>query len=577
MSMGLRIPRSQHRGAAGNAMTACSKRASVMVVTAWLAMLAPQASAQTPFDSQHCPPVVPCKDAGVLPVGCTCDLRNEQTAPPPLPAPTGCDPEEVKKQISTLIGTIKFVTAPHDCAITPDQCQALPGRHVQTLGDGTMVCAPDKCSKSCYKFGATKAGPFSFGGIDVCSTCLSLPIDPRRSFDPNDKMGPAGVAEAQFVRGDTPLRYTVHFENLSTATAAAQVVVVTDQLDPQQVDLGTFRLGPISFGDNTLVPAPGVRGWSGSVDFRPAQDIVVAISAGIDASTGLVTWRFTSLDPDTEQLTDDPEAGFLPPNTAPPAGEGSVSFTVMPKTGLATATTVRNQAVVVFDTNAPIATPTWLNTIDNDPPTTHVLPLAATQTSPGFTVQWSGSDIGSGVGAYTVLVSDNGGPFKVWLDATPATSGFYTGEIGHTYGFMSIGEDLVGNVEPLKSVAEATTQVVSAPTCAADVSARVQVTRSGFGYNFAIQRFVQTVTLKNVSAASIAAPLSLVLDNLSSVATLYNATGMTVCATPGGSPFMNWLSSLAPGASASIVLQFTDPTKAGITYATRVLAGSGGR
>jgi uncharacterized cupredoxin-like copper-binding protein len=40
---------------------------------------------------------------------------------------------------------------------------------------------------------------------------------------------------------------------------------------------------------------------------------------------------------------------------------------------------------------------------------------------------------------------------------------------------------------------------------------------------------------------------------------------------------MNWLSSLAPGASASIVLQFTNQTKAGITYATRVLAGSGGR
>jgi hypothetical protein len=132
-------------------------------------------------------------------------------------------------------------------------------------------------------------------------------------------------------------------------------------------------------------------------------------------------------------------------------------------------------------------------------------------------------------------------------------------------------------VESLKTVAEATTQVVTAAACAADVSARVQVTRSGFGYNFTTQRFVQTVTLKNVSAAAIASPISLVLDNLSSNATLYNATGTTACATPAGSAFINWLSSLAPGASASIVLQFVNPTRAGIAYSTRVLSGNGGR
>jgi hypothetical protein len=34
---------------------------------------------------------------------------------------------------------------------------------------------------------------------------------------------------------------------------------------------------------------------------------------------------------------------------------------------------------------------------------------------------------------------------------------------------------------------------------------------------------------------------------------------------------------LAPGASASVVLQFTRTGSAGITYNTRVLGGSGGR
>jgi hypothetical protein len=192
-------------------------------------------------------------------------------------------------------------------------------------------------------------------------------------------------------------------------------------------------------------------------------------------------------------------------------------------------------------------------------------------------VQWTGIDAGAGIRDFSIYVSDNGGSFTLWQDHTAAVSANFTGAVGHTYGFLALGTDLVGNAESPKTVAEATTQIVNAPVCASNVSAQVQVTRSGFGYNFATQRFVQTVTLKNISGSTVNAPISVVLDGLSSNATLFNPTGTTACATPAGSPFINWLSSLAPGASASIVLQFTNPTKAGITYATRVLSGSGGR
>ncbi|HET9762691.1 MAG TPA: hypothetical protein VFR50_04210, partial [Casimicrobiaceae bacterium] len=296
-------------------------------------------------------------------------------------------------------------------------------------------------------------------------------------------------------------------------------------------------------------------------------------TAALDKTTGLITWRFTSIDPATGQLTEDPAAGFLPPNVNPPAGEGSVVFTVMPKSGLATNTAIRNQAQVVFDTNAPIATPTWLNTIDRDAPVTHVLPLPATVSATTFAVQWAGIDAGAGIRDFSIYVSDNGGAFTVWQDHTAAASANFTGTVGHTYRFFALGTDLVGNVERTKTVAEATTQIATAPVCATDVSARVQVTRSGFSYNFASQRFVQTVTFKNISATTVATPISLVLDSLSSNATLYSPTGATACATPAGSPFINWLGSLAPGASASIVLQFVDPSRTGITYTTRVLAG----
>jgi uncharacterized repeat protein (TIGR01451 family) len=593
-------------------ISSAQKAALGAIALVWIIFQPFDATAQgggvtpTQYDSQHCPPIA-CGSGGVgsgnvLPEGCSCLAEQESSikchnvkfedghtqqwcrenvkGPANLPAPPGCNPDEVKQQISTLSGTLKFLTAGPQCAISPQQCDAIPNRRVELLSDGSMVCQPVVCKKDTNITIGGKDLPFvgHVGGINFSSMCLSLPVKPVRSVDPNDKEGPSGATNAQFVRGDSPLSYTIHFENLATATAPAQTVVVTDQLDPQKVDLDSFRLGPIAFGaDSTLAPAPGVRGWTGSVDLRPAQNLIVAINAGIDRSTGLVAWRLTSLDPATLQLTNDPAAGFLPPNANPPQGEGSVTFTVMPEGGLATGTMIQNQALVVFDTNAPIPTLTWLNTIDRDPPVTHVMPLPVTQTSATFPVQWTGSDAGSGIGAFTILVSDNGGPFAIWLDSVPDSSAMYPGEVGHSYAFLSLGTDLVGNVEPLKTMAEAATQIVSAPACASDVNAQLQVTRSGFGYNFSTQRFEQMVTLKNISAVTIVSPISLVLDSLSSNATLYNATGTTACATPAGSPFINWLNSLAPGASASIVLQFTNPTKGGITYATRALDGTAGR
>ena len=116
------------------------------------------------------------------------------------------------------------------------------------------------------------------------------------------------------------------------------------------------------------------------------------------------------------------------------------------------------------------------------------------------------------------------------------------------------------------------------PSCAADASSSMSVVRSGFSYNFFTGRFVQAVTLTNTTASAIAGPISLVLDNLSSNATLFNASGQTACAAPLGSPFVVPVASgsdLAAGASVTVYLQFTDPTKAGITYTTRALAGSG--
>jgi len=486
--------------------------------------------------------------------------------PPACPPPdNGCGAFFGKGDVG-LLDLIKCGVTGLGGNISACHCESLPGMKISSDG---QWCIPEK--PDCSGNATVKA----LSGIDP--HCRRWPIIPKTANDPNDKVGTLGVSDQEFINAGVPLNYVIHFENLPTATAPAQVVVVTDQLDMQRMDLTTLQLGPITFGAVTLVPQPGDQTFTGGADLRPDQDLQIVVNAFLDKSTGLVTWRLTSIDPATGQLTDDPDAGFLPPNVNPPAGEGSVVFSVMPKSGLATNTAIRNQAQVVFDTNAAIATPTWLNTIDRDAPVTRVLLLPTTENTATFPVQWTGTDAGAGIRDFSIYVSDNGGAFTLWQDHTAALFANFTGAVGHSYGFFALGTDLVGNAEALKTVADTTTQIVNAPQCAANVSAQVQVTRSGFGYNFAIQRFVQTVTLKNISGSPLASPISLALDNLSSNATLYTPTGATACAAPAGSPFINWLSSLAPGASASIVLQFTNPTKAGITYATRVLAGSGGR
>jgi streptogramin lyase len=278
------------------------------------------------------------------------------------------------------------------------------------------------------------------------------------SLDPNDKIGSQGDGTQQYISGTTPLRYVVYFGNQDNATAPAQQVVITDQLDLTHDDLITFGFGPIAFGSQLLSPPPLQSHFSTTVDLRPSNNLLVAVTANLNSGTGLITWKFTSLDPTTNQPPTDPTAGFLPPG-----GTGSVVFTVVSKQGLPTNTQIQNQATIVFDVNAPINTPLWVNTLDNDPPTSHVLPLPAVENSASFTIQLAGTDVGSGVSDFTIFVSDNGNPFTAW-QTTTATSAVYPGVAGHTYGFFSQARDLAGNVEVLKTQAEATTQVVADTT-----------------------------------------------------------------------------------------------------------------
>lgn len=113
---------------------------------------------------------------------------------------------------------------------------------------------------------------------------------------------------------------------------------------------------------------------------------------------------------------------------------------------------------------------------------------------------------------------------------------------------------------------------------ALDVTAQVQITRSGLRRNAATGRFVQTLTLKNTSSSPINGPVSLVLDSLTNGVSLLNPTGTTSATPPTGSPYLNVTTgNLSVGASVTVTLEFVNPANAVIAYSPRVLAGAGSR
>jgi hypothetical protein len=143
------------------------------------------------------------------------------------------------------------------------------------------------------------------------------------------------------------------------------------------------------------------------------------------------------------------------------------------------------------------------------------------------------------------------------------------------------------NVTPTPYLAS-TTMFVQAPqtvtatfeacSCPQDVTSRVGVVLGGVTVNPITRRYVQTVTLTNISATSIAGPISLALDNLTANVVLVGASGTTILMLPAGSSYINAATtSLAPGQSIALQLQFTNSGNVAFSYDPRVLAGPGAR
>ena len=213
------------------------------------------------------------------------------------------------------------------------------------------------------------------------------------SQDPNALYGPVGYGPSSFVGDATPLPYRIDFENAATATAPAQTVSITDQLDPN-LDWTTFQLTGIGFGFTNVVIPAGSQYYQTTVSTTDnGQTFNVDITASLNPATGLLTVTFQSIDPKTNLPPTNPLTGFLPPENGTGIGDGYVSFLIDPKSDLSTGTQIRNVALISFDGAPTIATdqvndddpsqgvdPTKqaLVTIDAGPPSSRVSALPAT-------------------------------------------------------------------------------------------------------------------------------------------------------------------------------------------------------
>jgi len=273
------------------------------------------------------------------------------------------------------------------------------------------------------------------------------------SLDPNEIVGPAGYNEANFIT-DTETAYTVYFENKNTASANALEVFIWDTLDVSKFDMETFGFDNIWFSGNNYEVLEDVDGFAMDIDLRPALNTIVRVHGTIDRETGIAFWHFLSLDPITMDITEDPDAGFLPPNNTPPEGEGFVSYKVLMKETVSHNDEIEARAEIVFDFNPPILTNTYSNKIDRQPPVSSVYDIQPTGDENLYEVFWQGSDYGSGIGYYDIYLAEGTGDYKLWNSNNENESDTIRVNPEIQYKFFAQAYDKLGNQEAYKGYPE---------------------------------------------------------------------------------------------------------------------------
>ncbi|NQU85974.1 MAG: T9SS type A sorting domain-containing protein, partial [Mariniphaga sp.] len=291
----------------------------------------------------------------------------------------------------------------------------------------------------------------------TAESCKDLnPIDKKdsdikkvASFDPNEKVGPSGYGENNFIRSTDFLDYTVYFENKNSATAPAHTIIVSDTLDTEIFDLSKTEIKSVTVGDTTIYALPGSKTLVKSATIEHLN-VDARFVVETDESTGSLNCVIRSFDPDTGEEIEDPFVGVLPPNVNSPEGEGSVSFRLYLKEEPQHNQEIKNMAIIYFDGNEPIITNEYINTFDLQAPETRIDSYTEDGT---ITLNISGTDSGSGIDYYEIWMAKGAEGFDLWKTSKENAVEFRSTETNN-YKFYSIGIDYLGNKEEAPDVAD---------------------------------------------------------------------------------------------------------------------------
>ena len=258
------------------------------------------------------------------------------------------------------------------------------------------------------------------------------------------------------------MMFEVVCENIPEENIAhAAMVTIKQQIDAAY-DYSTFRLGDMMIAGNYIQVEGDVQSYKARHDWTSTLGVWVDVNAVFDADTGLMTWEFVAIDPETGYVVADPFTGLLAPNYNPPEGDGGVKYYVTPKETTSSGTVMQSQAEIIFDFNEPIDTPLLKYTLDGDNPVATVQSVTESGKAEYLLVRWGGTDVGSGVKSYDVYVSVDGGEWLLWQDNISFDSALYAKLDGeHTYAFYAQATDYAGNAEAVTDVVSAEASLVS--------------------------------------------------------------------------------------------------------------------
>jgi predicted extracellular nuclease len=103
-----------------------------------------------------------------------------------------------------------------------------------------------------------------------------------------------------------------------------------------------------------------------------------------------------------------------------------------------------------------------------------------------------------------------------------------------------------------------------------DATASFTIMRNGLAFNRLTGKYTGTLTFTNKTAGAITGPFQVMFDGLSAGVTLDNKSG-----DQGGSPYITVNNgSIAPGATVTVSMTFSNPSKVGVGYTTKIISGN---